>query len=319
MSYLHQDKVLKVLQDVTGKRLKKQKDASAMKLKRLWAQTRVQLKGSIQTHYQPSTPAFNRTKYALGAHVRGIMQQFHAQSVPLVKNAVHDLHDQSILLHAWMLDQVTPKCTNIRLPARRSMREADIINDPGAFEARWASWLNAYNEALVNNLYMGAINQQPVSDATDKVDQTKAGFPAYDLLSALNRIFEWEAQGAINQGAEDIGDANEDAVEEEIWKTRGDLRVCDDCDGNEGLSVDDAGFPPLHPNCHCFTEIVPTSFSTLLRSGDEQDQALASQMEQDGVVPNALVIRNAQGDIAGKAVVSFAQWHKGQNLMVTGR
>lgn len=319
MSYARQDTTLKKLQDITGKRLKTQKDASASKLKRLWMVCRAQLKGAVLSHYHPSTPAFNRTKHALGAHVRGIMQQFHAQSVPLVKNAVHDLHHQSTLLHAWMLDQVTPKCTNIRLPARNSMREADIIDDPEAFDARWASWLDAYNNALVNNLNMSAINEQSVSDAADKVDQTKAGFPAYDILSAMNRIFEFEAQGAINKGAEDIGNANEGAVEEEVWRTRGDLRVCDDCDANEGQEVEDVGFPPLHPNCHCFTEIVPASFADLLRSGDSEDNDLASQMEREGVVPNALVIRNSDGEIAAKTLVSFNQWQKGQSLAVTGR
>ena len=319
MSYSRQDSTLKKLQDFTGQRLKKQKDASAVKLRRLWANCRAQLKGAVLAHYHPSTPMFNRTKHAMAAQIRGIMQQFHAQSVPLLKNAAHDLHDQSVLLHAWMLDQVTPESTKIRLPARSSMREADIIDNPGAFEERWASWLDAYNSALVNNLFMGAINEQPASDAVDKVDQTKAGFPAYDLLSALNRIFEYESMSAINQGAADIGSANDEATEEEVWRTRGDLRVCDDCDANEGQNIEDVGFPPLHPNCHCFTELVPASFADLLRSGDSADNELADQMEHDGVVPNALVIRNADGDIAAKAIVSFQQWQKGQPLTVTGQ
>ena len=267
--FARQDTTLKKLQVITGNRLKKQKDAGIVKLKQCWANTRSQLKGAIHAHYHPTTPAFTRTKYALAANVRGIMQQFHAQSVPLVKNAVKDLHFQSTLLHAWMLDQVTPKCTNIRLPARNSMREADIITNPGAFEERWAAWLDSYNTALVNNLFMSAINGQAVSDAVDKVDQTKANYPAYDLLSAMLRMYEFEAMGAINQGAADIGDANEDSVQEEVWRTRGDLRVCDDCDSNEGESVEDVGFPPLHPNCHCFTELVPSSFADLLRSGDQ--------------------------------------------------
>lgn len=310
---------MRKLQDLTGKRLKAIKDASKDKLRRLWSDHRSRLKGAIVARYKPSTPAFNRAKHSLAAEIRGIMQQFHAQSVPLVKNAVHDLHEQSILLHAWMLDQVTPKNIKIRLPARSHMREADIINDPGAFEARWSSWLDAYNDALVHNLTLSAINETSAADAIDKVDQTKANYPAYSLIDAMNRIYEFEAQGAINQGAMDVGGENAAAIEEEVWRTRGDLRVCDDCDANEGMAIDDVGVPPLHPNCHCFTELVPASFADLLRSGDSADWELAQEMEREGLVPNALVIRNADGDIAAKAIVNFNQWQKGQEQMVVGR
>lgn len=275
MSYARQGSTIKRLQKETFKSIDILSKKHQRSLIQNWKYARRDLRSVIVDSYRASvsrgtwsTPAFNRVKPAMGARIRAILQQFHAKTVPSVKNGVKAVYDASVMRHAWALDQVTPENYRIHIPARKLLREAEIINDPSAFESRWAQWIEAYNSALVNNLSLNAINSGSSDDAADLVDSTRANFPAYRLIDALKRIFDTEVISAISDGEEMVGDINGDAIEEEIWRTRGDLRVCDDCDENEGHAVDDVGFPPEHPNCHCFTEVVPVSFAELLRSGD---------------------------------------------------
>lgn len=327
--YARQDTTLKRLTKLNQKALDKLSDIHINRLLKMWATTRLSLQAQIMSSYRQASVkgkwnhnTFGRVKFNLAASIRSILSQFHAHSLPLVKSATKDLYEQSMLRHAWALDQVMPVSYKVKHPRVKGMREAMLRYPSQAaeqFEARWSSWTDAYNSALVHNLTLNSINEGSMMDAMDEVDATRANTPAYTLIDALERLTDYQFLSAISEGEQSIGDMNEEAIREEIWRTRGDLRVCDDCDANEGQNVDDVGYPPLHPNCHCFTELVPSSFADLLRSGDASDQDLATEMEKEGVVPNALVLRNQDGSIIGKTIVDFEQWISGNSLAISGQ
>jgi hypothetical protein len=65
--------------------------------------------------------------------------------------------------------------------------------------------------------------------------------------------------------------------------------------------------------------LVPKSYADLLRSGDDSDWDLARDMDDNGLVPNSLVIRDSSGAIAGKTIVSFNSWTKKNGFAVTSR
>lgn len=324
MGYAHQDSTITRLQKETLSALDKTRKSNYEKLSLLWDSYRGRLQITIMRFYHQVAANknwtyrdFGRIRGPLAISVRSLLSAFHAESIPLVKRAQKKIYEQSVLMHAWALDQVTPPNVKIKAPSL-PMREAVVIRGPDDFEARWTTWMDAYNSALVHNLTLNALNEGPLEDAVDEVDATRANTPAYTLIDALNRIYDWEAMNAISEGASDIAGMNGEALEEEIWQTRGDLRVCDECNDNIGLSVEETGYPPLHPNCNCFTQLVPKSYAELLRSGDLDDRALADQMMRDGVAPNALIIRNENGEITSKAIVDFDQWTEEQGNVISG-
>jgi hypothetical protein len=322
MSYRHQDSTLKDLQKKTDKDLRNLSAKGQYDLNVAWEDCRSRLRNEIISAHKAAGTwnrhGFNRVRSTLSLRVNSILQQFHAKTVPLVKHSVKAIYYASMLRHGWMLDQVMPDSKAVKIPRIQRLAEADIIDNPADFEALWSSWMDAYNSALIHNLGLNALNEGSLDDAVEEVDATRANTPSYKLIDALSRIFDWESASAISEGERLIAGLNEDALNEEVWRTRGDLRVCDDCDANEGMSVEDVGYPPMHPNCNCFTQMVPSSFAELLRSGDEADISLADQMERDGVVPNAMVIRDADGNISGKVIVDFHQWLKDQEIIISG-
>jgi hypothetical protein len=191
-------------------------------------------------------------------------------------------------------------------------------NDPEDWKSRWSSWVDLYNSALIGNVTMNAINKSDLGDAIAEVDATKANTPAFSIDDAMARIWEYEAMNQITEGLQDVTEINDDS-EVEIWRTRGDARVCEDCDENEGLSIDEAdGVIPYHPNCNCYYQMVPKDFADLLADGNEDDRALAHWMDAKGVVPNAMLVRGADGRIAGKVIVDFQDWMEGAARSISG-
>jgi hypothetical protein len=53
---------------------------------------------------------------------------------------------------------------------------------------------------------------------------------------------------------------------------------------------------------------VPASWASLLRSGDDNDYALALEMDSAGLVPTAMAIKDPSGDLAGYTTVDFGPW-----------
>lgn len=327
MSYAKQDTVLKRLQGMNLRALRTQTNGHKSATMDLWQQTRRSLMADVHAAYTWTAPtgAWDLTTlqakawHGLVMRINSTLQQFHKHSTTRMRMAFKELRGQSALRHAWALDQVTPERYNIVIPKySRGMHEAET--PPSSFEQTWSEWVGAYDSALARNLRMNALNEGSLTDAMAEVDATRANTPAYTLESALDRLFEYNAQASIAEGMADVVGANGDAVEEEIWRTQGDLRVCDDCDANEGLTAEEAdGSVPLHPNCNCFYQLVPSTFAELLRSGDEEDNELAREMDFEGIAPNALVLRTPEGEVTGKAIVGFDEWLDARGSAVAGR
>jgi len=259
----------------------------------------------------------------LRSRLRGSLEQFQAQGVALAKKAFNDTYNEAMLRHAWMLDMVTPPSYKIAIPKHRILHESAIevgvaVSKYGQdWVSRWSQWSDAWEDALSHNLMLGAMNQSSIRDAMDEVDATRAGTPSKPLWNAIDGIMNYENLAAVSSAASDLADLNGDSVDEEVWKTRGDLRVCDDCSELDGTPIDeDDAYPPLHPNCNCYTLVVPRSYVELLRSGDDADRKLARDMMAQGLVPNSLVIRGDDGKIAAQAIVDFGKWKSGQGFAV---
>lgn len=334
MSYPKQDSVNRRLHEETISALHDMRESETIKLSRVWGQYRRHLQLAIMDAYHGAVSsgkwnlsAFKaRSEARLLNETRSILAQFRSVAVATMKSSLNHIYRQSVLRHAWILDQVTPEGRTVSIPHRQALHESAVTvfyqgaNGSEKWKGSLDLWINGYYQALNHNLAMGAMNENGIDEAVKEVDATKANTPAYGIWNAMARIYDYEATSAMAEGTAEVADANADLVEEEIWRTRGDLAVCDDCDANEGLTMEEAdGDIPLHPNCHCYPQIVPKAFADLLSSGDPEDKELAYDLDYRGLVPNSLVIRNPSGDITAKTIVNFEDWAQGNHIAVTAQ
>lgn len=335
MSYPNQHAVGKRLQDKSHDYLRDLQERNWNRLARMWAVTRQELRRHIGDVYRQKFGSANwslvglkatgaGTEFVLG--IKNYLEAFKTESRLHAKASFNELFRQSLLRHSWVLDQITPPSFKIKIPHRQKLFEAGAISYFQGAEAeqrwasRWGAWVDAYQNSLTSNLQLGAINQSGITDAMDEVDATQAGTPSASLLDAFARIFESEATWAIAQGANIVSDVNEEADVEEIWQTVHDGRVCDDCDPNDGLSQEEAdGEIPNHPNCRCYWRLVPKSWAALLSSGNEEDRELAIMMDAQGIVPNAMIIRDIDGKPAAYSIITFDKWAEDNNMAVAAR
>ncbi len=324
MSYPQQPAVTARLQDLTNKALDARIAKRLRQLAGAWSQTRRDLRAAVVQAYRTAAPSgrWDLASYRgtgaearLKAEVKTILLRYRSATTVAIRSALKGLRWESALRHAWILDQVTPHKHRVILPQLAGVREAGVLKvvSDVAWSDRWAHWVDSYAEALPNNISMGAMNGGDMADAVDEVDATTINTPRSTLSNALERIFNFEAQGSIAAGEDDVVGLNPRLVMTEVWKTRGSRNVCDECDENEGLTVEEAsGDIPLHPRCNCFWIMVPRSYADLLASSDEDDNELATILQARGITPMSLVIRGEDGKIAAKAVVDFSQWVSGQ-------
>ncbi len=311
------------------------RDKSWAKVERSWRQARTSLRAAIMESYRHF---FGNEKWSLvglkatGAHhfmthgINGVMDNFKNESLAIAKASLNDLYLHSLLRHAWVIDQTTPPNIKVRIPHRKTLLEASqsIAYYSGAdatakFKDQWAAWSDAYQSALINNIQLGALNESSMSDAADEVDATTAGSPKSLLIDAYQRMFSFESQFAINDAIESVVNVNEESDVVQIWETRRNLSVCDDCDANEGLTEEEVdGWIPLHPNCRCYWRIVPRAWADLLRTGDDNDYATAIDMDSAGLVPNAMALRGPDGQLAGYTTVKFGPWVRDNFHAVAG-
>lgn len=325
MAYPQQPQVAASLHRATNKALDAMLFKTQRQLANTWMQTRRQLQADIVSAYRASRAGSGKWSlpaYRGGGHeahlrrdIANVLARFRLNTTLIIRPALKGLLRESQLRHAWVLDQVTPESRRVKVPVRTAREAASMVQvvSKTSWNDRWTHWVDAYSDALSRNLAMNAMNESTISDAVDEVDATTVNTPKSTLDNALSRIFNYEAQMMIMAGEDDVVGLNDDLISTEVWKTRDDANVCDDCDFNEGLTVDESdGDIPLHPNCNCFWLMVPKSYARLLRSGNEDDQDLARQLQARGIAPEALVIRGEDGKIAGKAVVDFSAWKAGQ-------
>lgn len=328
MSYPRQSSVAVRLHDETNAALDALRAKAKAALRKIWMGTRSELRHVIFDAYQGAAPEgrWNLQAYRMSGaenmlmvRSRTILAQFHAISTAEMRRFFREARKMSALRHGWILDQLTPESRKVRMPQYANVREAGIIKKVTrvSWDQRWSEWVDSYHGALMTNIRMEAMNESLMADAMAEPDATKVSSPASGLENALFRIYEYETMAAISAGEDDIASLNDDLIEEEVWKTRGDAGVCDDCDANEGLTADEAdGDVPLHPNCNCFWLMVPKSYAALLRSGDEEDQVLARLMQAKGTVPEAITIRDEDGNITAKALVDFHEWTREQEKVL---
>lgn len=330
MSYPKQESVNARLHKESIKALEAQGTKGMNELGKLWRQHRKEMQLAITNAYNIASRgtgswtlgSFKATALpTLENELGSVLAKFKASTAQAMKTNLNALYSQSVLRYAWILDQLTPASRNVMIPHRKTLHEAAVTavfygqQATDTWDEKWSAWVDSYKSALLHNLALGASNDSPVNDAIAEVDATKSNSPQSTIEAAMIRLYEYAAVTAMAQGAATIGDMNDDSVEVEIWKTQGDLNVCEQCANNEGLSLDDAdGTIPAHPNCHCYSLLVPKSYAAILRGGNDDDKALARDMKLQGIVPTALVIRNADGDIAAKTLVSFSMWKKGSGL-----
>lgn len=333
MSYPRQESVNARLHKETLNSLEDTGSNGLKELTVIWKHHRKELQLAVMNAYRFTAPNGRWTMASFKSHaepmlageIRGILERFRAMTSQTIKVNLNGLYKESCLRYAWMLDQLTPPKRNVKIPHRLGLHEAavtDIYYGAQASKAwtdKWSAWVDSYGSALLHNITLGASNQGPVSDAVAEVDATKSNTPQSTIFDAMSRLHDYAATEAMVEGSHTIADMNDDA-EEEIWKTRGDLNICEDCEANEGVPIDEAdGTIPMHPNCHCYPMLVPKSYADLLRSGDADDWELARDMDSRGIVPNSLVIRDDDGSIGAKAIVSFSRWAKGEGMAVTAQ
>jgi len=335
MSYPRQVSVADRLQSESMDALERMRDQSWMQILRAWSACRVDLRGFIlhtyHSHFQGEnwTLASLKTSGAASMLSHGLHERINAfknHSWQLAKGAINGLYAESVLRHSWVIDQTTPPNIVVKIPNDHQLKlieSSQIAYYTGAkatqkFEQTWGAWSDGYYVALMNNVQLGALNESSASDAADEVDATRVNTPAYGLMDALQRVFAFESVAAMNEGINTVAEINDEADVVQIWETRRNTRVCEDCEANEGLTEEEVdGEIPAHPNCNCYWRIVPKSWAGLLRDGDDLAYDTAVRMDAQGLVPNAMVLRDPAGDLAGYTTVKFSAWKK-QNYHTVG-
>lgn len=330
-----QVQVLNKLEPEALKALDQIRHAGGTHVSELWARTKQSLKECVLRHYRTDFPNGAWSALAIGrgtiskidAEAGSILRSFHQESMRHSARTFRELYKESVLRRAWILDQVTPPSVTVHLPARQPMLETErgmisTFTGPegdAAWKIRWAAWMDAYHSALIKNLQMGAINERPLDDAMDEVDQTRPGTPSSDVGYALFRIFETESQVVATAGARDLVDANRGVGVKEIWQTRYNARVCDICAEQVGLTRAEASADiPAHPNCECYWRLVPASWADLLKSGEPMDGELAKDLDAAGLVPGGMYVYGPGGKIVASVTVTFPEWLSSRITAVTG-
>lgn len=333
MSYPKQASVSKRLQDETIKAHDALAKDHLEALAKLWHHTSLALRGAIyaeyRNHFKDRWNLIDAKKMGtlirIERKISHILNEFKDGSKVYVRWAIEDIYRHAIARQAWILDQVTPQSLQVKIPSKRRMHESDLPDSKETVDwsHRWDTWIDAYFASLNNNIKLGAMNDTTADEAAAEVDQTKAGSPMYSLWDSLQRIFAFEAQGAFTGGQDDVAQANANMVEEEIWQTRYNIRVCDICIDMQGKTVEQADQEgegiPAHPNCNCYWEVVPKAWADLLRSGNPEDQKLAIEMEARGLVHTSMNILDENGDLLGSAIVTFKEWLQGSPMAVSGQ
>jgi len=93
---------------------------------------------------------------------------------------------------------------------------------------------------------------------------------------------------------------------------------CPDCDAEDGKPADEAEPIPVHYGCRCFTRIVPRDFAELLRNGTDDEKQAALDMDARGLVPDAMAIRDAEGNLQAHLHVDFDTWAGLHGISIVG-
>lgn len=319
MKFKTQAKTLSGMEIETRRAMRALEDKHVVELEKLWAEAKDELEQAIMAEYRRDfgrgpwdvTQANQRgTLSRIHARAGQILKAFHDQAHPFIKQALRDHRDTECLRAAWMLDQVTPPSYKAGVPFR-SLHEAGAPDAPGDFPTSWsdtlANWLRAYQDALASNLRMEALHGGSLHDAADEVDAAR--IDNFDPTYKLRQLLASEIIQAQQDARSEVADANEDMAADEVWLTLEDSSVCEECDSYEGKSLSVIhDEPPAHFNCRCYTAVVPKPWAKMLAGGNEDERLAARRVDELGLVPQAMVITDANGMPVATVTVSFDDW-----------
>jgi len=324
MKFQDQKTLILKMERETRKAMRALEDKHAAALLKLWRHAKRDLEMMVMHVYRRD---FGRGTWDIvGATQRDTLNHIHLQAARIlvkfrddafahVRAALRDIRREETLRHAWMLDQLTPPSFKPRLPAKTM--ESD---GPRDYKATWLqaldNWIASYHDALTANMRLEALHEGSLHDAADEIDATKIG--GTDPENKFYSLFSTEAIRTQDDARAEFGDENGEISAGEVFLTLEDDRVCPICDEYDGQPVDDVERPPVHFNCRCYTSIVPRTWADLLANGTPEEQQAALDMEDRGLVPSAMAVRGAHGELVGTVSVMFNAWKKNQEPFVRG-
>lgn len=324
---LTQRKALVRMENNTRTEMRRIEDSFNEELAQMWIQTIQQIRFHIHDSYRQD---FGKETWDfVGAKSKGtlarisnankqILHSFGTQATAFIKLALKHIREEERRRALWMIDQATPEHYVPVVPPVIS-READNPRDAKSpWDQTFWVWLDTYHKNLDTNLQMEALHEGDIQDAADEAAATKIDNfdPAYKLRS----MFASEAIRGEADARREVYDSNDDIVEEEIWMTLEDGRVCEICSDYDGkpLSEIDEDIP-AHYNCRCYTRFVPKAWAAMLRSGNPEDRENALRMDDAGLLPDSMAIRSPKtGELIGRAIVTFEDW-KNKNIIGLAR
>lgn len=242
------------------------------------------------------------------------LRTFRQNAVTVLKESRHQAYDLQSMMAHWILDQTTPPATPVR-PAAGAVAAYDVakrtprkwgalareafVDEPIVGEdpdqQRMDGWVKAWAGGLAGMLSLaGAQGAQP-ADVAARLEALEAD--GNDLASVMSRLIQSSVQVSIADADDDFDDRWGHLLEDRVWTTMDDERVCPACESHEGESWDDTRADiPLHPLCRCWWRVVPRPWAQLTKD------------PVAGVADTSMVIRGPDGKPAGMVVVSFDSW-----------
>lgn len=323
MSYPTQSGTLNRLEAETRKAGRAHEDACVDALKREWEAAKKSLRGIIMAEYHAAHGSEMWNLANAGMTIERInhfstneLVGFFNSILRFMRDTVKDAYRHEALRHVWMLDMLTPPSRKPRIPGK-ALREALRPEDyKTGWEQALAEWLRAYAANLNTNLRLEALHEGSITDAADEVDATKVD--NFDPIYKLSSMLFTQILQAQRDARDDVAGENEDLVAEEIFQTLEDSAVCDICDAEDGKPADEAEPIPVHYGCRCFTRIVPRDFAELLRNGTDDEKQAALDMDARGLVPDAMAIRDAEGNLQAHLHVDFDTWAGLHGISIVG-
>lgn len=329
MAYPRQGTWLKKMdrEMVGASRLAEERESA--RIKAMWEATKYTMKSRIRDEYRKAFTKQNwtltlarqtGTMLRIQRHVSELLNAFGHSAAPYMADSFNAAKKERVMRLAWTLDMTTPKMVRPKVNGQRlKLREAAVVSGQVAVysgveaEATWLErfeeWLRAYENNLMSNIQLGALNASTPDDAAQEVEVSRPGNRAVDFWDRIDTLFRTERLRSETEGAGSFIDDNADMLLEEVWTAMADNRVCPDCaalDGDTRAEAEEQGAePPLHPLCRCYYRIVPKAWGDYLRALDPEQALL---MSARGVAPDAMAVRGDDGKISALVWVEYKDW-----------
>lgn len=319
---------LRGMENETVAAMRRDEEIAVEKLHSIWEATKDALRFAVRDEYRRTFrtgnwngPKARQTGVLIRIEHRAkmLLSNFSHVAFPFIDDVLKHTKRNRKLRLAWMLDQVSPDGIHPMVDGRMmKAREANLTSGAvtavfgeearALWKERWGSWLNAYSSALGHNITLGALNESSPDDAAGEVDATRPGSPANDFWEILDRLFRTEVINAQAQASAEFSDENSEMILTEIWQAHADMRVCVDCEANDGQQRDEVEGDeiPLHPYCRCYWRIVPLAWLDFMRGLDPEQ---AKALDAKGIAPTMMGITDPEtGKVGGFTTVDFYDW-----------